>query len=1097
MLFKKEKLIKFSSYCALTLLLILFLFVISLKIFVPVLINYSLKSISNSKEVDISVKKAEFSLKDGLKIKNLKLRDKEKIPLKIEKFSIRPDYSSSLREKRLIFKNVDLGSTDLDASNGSIKTFMKLFKSENNKKQDYETKLHINNIDIERLSVEISKELKIDLDNIDIDWKNAGKNNQKFDLNGLISINEEKSSELSGKILVDGKVKSSEVSFNIDNIDRLFKSRYLKIPYELGASLTTNINYASDISTDGKIKFLSGQNDNIGEFTYDLLYEKNSDDLLIESTVFSLNNYMTLTADGSVKNLNDTKQFDISSQLTIEDLGKTNKWISPLDGSEIKGSLKIDEISLKGSQENNSLNIIAKGEIENGSFLKGDYGAENFELDFDFNRNFSKNENLLDLNFDANTLSLSLPGDSNTGLNKLFTKQQLSLNIYKEPSGNLKINGDNLYFKKIEHDYFTSEEGTIEDFSIIFKDAGNFILKGRLNGNSFNAKGFEVSDVKIDFNTERKNEETLTTGKLNLQNGNFKTFALDEYEGDFSQSGRLIKLKNSSLKSNHPNSAKAELVVIEIPENGKTDIKIDFNNVTLFELQEKIKSNINNAELIVNSETADIRGKVNAKNLSYQDQNFDNLRFDLNLISQKLKLKNIKSNFLKGALYGDISLNITKLPYDFSLNLNLSNPNIKTGDQYFPIKLLSTDFAGNIDNQIINATGSVKLEDLKISKDIYESKLSSNIKLNIDGETIYIEEGFINSESSKKINFSGEISNFVSDKRKIEVNFEEMELSTLKQVAYPFLPFEIQEGDLSGTIKPKIGIKKNDGNFEWLGKIKITNASLYTLISLTELSVSGINGVFTLDNKSFSKNPISAILGKDFKIDKVVYEKYLSKLEENKLKNSDDDYLKIEEINYSFLKIKNIEALFEMNTSKINLNYFKSDIYRGNIIGAGVINMAEKKYNISLVFDDLSLDGISDSIPSIKDYMTGRFNGMMWINDGKNLGNIDGLFSMWAIKSEKERLTIGRPLLEKIGATGRFFTGSSRSYDKGNISGYIKEGFMTFKELQITNSFLGYKDLKIRVDEKKNSISLKQMLSVIREIAKRASQGGIKLDFEK
>ncbi|MGH7885578.1 MAG: hypothetical protein ACRENO_07780, partial [Thermodesulfobacteriota bacterium] len=74
---------------------------------------------------------------------------------------------------------------------------------------------------------------------------------------------------------------------------------------------------------------------------------------------------------------------------------------------------------------------------------------------------------------------------------------------------------------------------------------------------------------------------------------------------------------------------------------------------------------------------------------------------------------------------------------------------------------------------------------------------------------------------------------------------------------------------------------------------------------------------------------------------------------------------------------------------------------------------------------------------------------------------------------------------------------SSRNYDKGKISGYIKEGFMTFKELQITNSFFGYKDLKIRVDEKKNSISLNQMFSVIREIAKRASQGGIKLDFEK
>ena len=54
---------------------------------------------------------------------------------------------------------------------------------------------------------------------------------------------------------------------------------------------------------------------------------------------------------------------------------------------------------------------------------------------------------------------------------------------------------------------------------------------------------------------------------------------------------------------------------------------------------------------------------------------------------------------------------------------------------------------------------------------------------------------------------------------------------------------------------------------------------------------------------------------------------------------------------------------------------------------------------------------------------------------------------------------------------------------------------MTFKQFEISNSTLGYKDLLIRTDSEKNSISVKHLLSVIREIARRSSTGGIKIDY--
>jgi hypothetical protein len=43
---------------------------------------------------------------------------------------------------------------------------------------------------------------------------------------------------------------------------------------------------------------------------------------------------------------------------------------------------------------------------------------------------------------------------------------------------------------------------------------------------------------------------------------------------------------------------------------------------------------------------------------------------------------------------------------------------------------------------------------------------------------------------------------------------------------------------------------------------------------------------------------------------------------------------------------------------------------------------------------------------------------------------------------------------------------------------------------------LGYNDLKIKADDKKNSITVKHLLAVIRELARRASKGDIEIEYQ-
>ncbi len=109
---------------------------------------------------------------------------------------------------------------------------------------------------------------------------------------------------------------------------------------------------------------------------------------------------------------------------------------------------------------------------------------------------------------------------------------------------------------------------------------------------------------------------------------------------------------------------------------------------------------------------------------------------------------------------------------------------------------------------------------------------------------------------------------------------------------------------------------------------------------------------------------------------------------------------------------------------------------------------------------------------------------------------LDGLFNFWTVGSKKEKRAVGRAFLERLGAKERFLLGSSKNYDKGLLHGYINKGVITFNELEISNSILGFKDLNIKVHNKRNSISVAHLLSVIRETARRASAGSLDFHFQ-
>lgn len=1092
---RHQKIVRMSSYLLVSFLVLIILSVASINFLVPFYTGKALKSVSDSKKVELHAKRSGFGFFKGLKIEGLKLTGNGKETLHIKGISILPDYISSIREKKLVIKTVTLQKPVLNISNNFSDNILKLLSNEKDEiDKDVESKFKIRKIRADNLTIETGKTGKVELKDIEVNWNKSDRDIDEFFFDAGLSVNSSSETDLNGKLLLKGKKKSADLVIKIANIENLYKTDLINIPKDTNTKIRTNITYLADIESRTKFSFYNKQSREFGELKLNLLYRNGN--LALNNSFFELNDLLKLQMRGEVEDLDNKRLLTISSELRVKDLNRLSEWTDFINKNELSGSFQSNRIVIKGSEKLESINLKAGGILKDANYQSANYSFQDVNSDLELEMNFPDNEAILKINFNTGESKITISGNNTIQAEKFYTSKPSEIKYSRDSESEFLLEGKGFDFSKAAYSDYLIENGTINSFKFRKGINRGFSLDADILGNNLHSDGFRVSYSAADINIQNKDDKTVTSGNLDFDKGEISSYNVEKYKGDFIFEDNKVLLQDSTIKADYLDNAYIKKSSITLPQDGKSDIKIELQDAALSGLVGKLESDIKKAKFIFDINSSSLTGNIDARSIAYEATNTSNLKLDLSFQKKRIEIKNLKSEFSGGNLEGEGWINVGNNTNTFRTSVEAKGIKIPTSTNY-PLKKISTVIDGQIGESGINARGTVKLEELEIKKDINSSNVNGRVDLLLEDETIHIENGFINNESSKNINFKGIINNYRKENRRAEIDISETALGTVKEVFYPLLPFEIQEGELSGTIKTEFGIGQTTENFDWNGKIKINDASLDTLLSLTEFTIEGVNGAITLDKSVISKNTLSEVIGKNLEINREVYSNFLNRLEHIKEESGDANYLKIKNINYGFLNVKNIETNFEMNPSKINFNHIEFDIYDGRILGTGIYNISKNKYNVSLLFNDISLSSVSESIPSIKDYITGRVNGMMWINDGKNIGSIDGLFSLWVIESDREKMSIGRALLDKIGARGRFFTGSSRRYDKGVISGYIKEGFMTFKELEISNTILGYKDLKILVDEKKNSISVKQLLSVIKEIAKRAGSGDIKLDFEK
>jgi hypothetical protein len=100
-----------------------------------------------------------------------------------------------------------------------------------------------------------------------------------------------------------------------------------------------------------------------------------------------------------------------------------------------------------------------------------------------------------------------------------------------------------------------------------------------------------------------------------------------------------------------------------------------------------------------------------------------------------------------------------------------------------------------------------------------------------------------------------------------------------------------------------------------------------------------------------------------------------------------------------------------------------------------------------------------------------------------------GRADFWTYDTEDEKTTISKEFLKEVGGTSLKMYMTDRPYDRGILGLYIKDGFIIFKELEISNrNFIGVQDLSVKVVPLNNKISIDHLMWTIIEAGHRAKK---------
>ncbi|OHE58962.1 MAG: hypothetical protein A2Z47_16270 [Thermodesulfovibrio sp. RBG_19FT_COMBO_42_12] len=334
---------------------------------------------------------------------------------------------------------------------------------------------------------------------------------------------------------------------------------------------------------------------------------------------------------------------------------------------------------------------------------------------------------------------------------------------------------------------------------------------------------------------------------------------------------------------------------------------------------------------------------------------------------------------------------------------------------------------------------------------------------------------------------SGTVKGFMNQDRSIKLNAKlpEVKATDIRDSFWNIFPDSLLYAGMDGYLSSDFSIDYSNSKLNVNGELRLKNFSLSG--ENNEYSAGPVNGIIPVayDESDYKQETIKMPSFEHSEFDN------LNKYYSQKTSDSGFSRITIGSFSYGFELLENIVIRLNQKGRVLNINHFSGNIFGGMLNGSAVIDISNGlHYRAGIVLKGLSLTKLCEGIEPIKGYISGKVDGVANIKGtGVGISKLIGKTDFWSYSTANEKTKISKEFLHKIGGPSLKTYLGDRSFDKGIMSLYLQDGFVIFKELEISHrNLLGMKDLSVKVVPFNNKIAISHLMWTITEAAQRAKE---------
>lgn len=620
---------------------------------------------------------------------------------------------------------------------------------------------------------------------------------------------------------------------------------------------------------------------------------------------------------------------------------------------------------------------------------------------------------------------------------------------------------------------------------------------------------FSLNKAAIFSRIQRNKGMFSASGSLEASGGNLddKPFS--------AKTGFTVRSREVTLQKVLCTFASTQFLAREI--NGRLPLKEDNEDKNQIPLLASLAgAEVRNGDLTVSGIAGQIKARyftednkrslvgtsdISVTSLAYRNQPLASGVVHLNADGKSVGA-DIKGNSLGGTLSAKVHTGIFSKPKETSFTASLMKQELEQFESLLPGKVSPRISAGRADvllsgtyTQQSGIKGNITVTGSNISlKGTSGKTLATGISATFDStiheKNLTVMKGVLRLSGGPFLQIGGTIKHFASADREGNLSFS-MPSATINSLLDTFanaLPRNLQEASCEGSCSLAGSAELQGSSTRIDGTLSLESASLE--IPSQKITVTGIEGrlPFSLEFPWQGGEPEHA----PFSYSRENYARILEALNRN---SGSGNHISISTIRFGALETGKLSLFINASRGIMRVSPIELNLYDGRLLGNGyLILKGTPEYGVDFLLNDLSLKQFCDSFPSIKNYITGRVDGVLSLRNSKGgMKELTGFVNLWTRTGKGEEMLVSKEFLQKLAGKKLrgFFFQNDRPYDNGEISAYLQHNFLTFEKLNISHTnFLGMKDLSVSVAPVQNRIALDHLLESIRDAAARGKGGG-------